>query len=431
MGGISFGVFSPKVGGMLLLWGFTPALRAGLLGHDPSEGTSIIMEFFMSLLQWICLIPTIAGSLYWILCLLAVMRFQIQRPSPPEYSFTRWPPVTILKPVRGLEKNQEENFRSTCLQDYPEFQVVFSIQDPDDPALPLLKKMEQEFGSKRVSVVVENRHVGANGKINNLVGALPHARYDILVISDSDARLKPDYLKAIVAPLADPGVGCVCTLYKASCADRWYEKMELLTFNADFIPSVIFAHVTGSAKFCLGSSMALRRSSLNELGGLETLSDYLVEDYEIGRRLWTSGKKIVIVPYFIKIVVDLKNPFHWWNHQVYWDQKTRAAQPAGFFATVLIRSVPFALFFAASRSGDAVGLAVLGGAIGLRLATAAVILEWGFRDMEGLKSLALLPLRDIAALVFWLLAFIKKTVIWRGSKFNLTHGRLVPREDPS
>jgi ceramide glucosyltransferase len=243
--------------------------------------------------------------------------------------------------------------------------------------------------------------------------------------------LKPDYLKAIVAPLADPGVGCVCTLYKATCADRWYEKMELLTFNADFIPSVIFAHVTGSAKFCLGSSMALRRSSLNELGGLEAFSDYLVEDYEIGRRLWTSGKKIAIVRYFINIVVDLKNPSQWWNHQVYWDQKTRAAQPSGFFATLLIRSIPFALFFAASRSGDTVGLVVLGGAIGLRLATAAVILGWGLRDIEGLKSLALLPLRDMASLIFWFLAFTKRMVLWRGSEFRLIHGRLVPWEKPS
>jgi ceramide glucosyltransferase len=389
------------------------------------------MPFLLSLLQWICLIPTIAGSLYWILSLLAVIRFRIQRPSPPQYSFPQWPPVTILKPVRGLEKNQEENFRSTCLQDYPEFQVVFSVQDPDDPVLPLLKKMEQEFGSERVSVVIGNRQVGPNGKINNLLGALPHARHDILVISDSDVRLKPDYLKTIVAPLADPGVGCVCTLYKATCADRWYEKMELLTFNADFIPSVIFAHVTRSAKFCLGSSMALRRSSLNELGGLEAFSDYLVEDYEMGRRLWTSGKKIAVVCYFINIVVDLKNPFQWWSHQVYWDQKTRAAQPLGFFATLLIRSVPFALFFAASRSGDTAGLVVLGGTIGLRLATAAVILGWGLRDIEGLKSLALLPLRDIAGLVLWVFALTKRTVLWRGSEFRLTHGRLVPREDPS
>ena len=207
--------------------------------------------------------------------------------------------------------------------------------------------------------------------------------------------------------------------------------MELLTLNADFIPSVVFAYVSGASKFCLGSSVALWRESLKKMGGLETLADYLAEDYEMGRRLWVSGKRMVLVPYFVDIVVDLKDFSQWWNHQVCWDQKTRAARPAGFFATIVTRFVPFALLFAAYRLGDALGLAILGGVIGLRLATAAVIMGWGFQDREGLKSLALLPLRDMVALVFWVLAFTKKTVVWRGSKLILTRGgRLARRESP-
>jgi ceramide glucosyltransferase len=391
-----------------------------------------LIQFFLSLLQWIFLIPTIGGSIFVILCLLAVFRLRTQPDVPPPYPFSQWPPATILKPVCGLEKNQGVNLRSTCLQDYPEFQVVFSVQDPNDPVIPLLKEIQQEFGPERVFVAIENRQVGPNGKINNLLGALPHARYDILVISDSDVRLKPNYLKAIVTPLADPEVGIVCTFYKATCADKWFEKMELLTFNADFIPSVIFAHVSGASKFCLGPSMALRRSTLKEIGGLEVLADYLVEDYEMGRRIWSSGRKVAIVRYFIDIVVDLKNLSQWWNHQVYWDQNTHAAQPAGFFASILIRSVPFAFFFAVSHLGDAIGLAVLTGALGLRLATAAIIMGWGFRDREGVKSLALLPLRDMTALLSWLLAFTKRTVLWRGSEFILNRdGRLVLRESKS
>jgi len=390
------------------------------------------VQFSWSLLQSICLVPAIAGSIYSILCLLAVWRFRTQPRCSPGYSFSKWPGVTILKPVRGLEKNQEQNLRSACLQDYPEFQVVFSVQDPDDPALPLLKKIGQAFGSKRVSVVIGNRRVGPNGKINNLLGALPYAQYDTLVISDSDVHLKPDYLKAIIAPLADPNVGCVCTLYKATHADRWFEKMELLTLNADFVPSVIFASVTGASKFCLGSSVALRCSSLKEIGGFETLADYLTEDYEMGRRLWTSGKRVAVVPYFVETVVDLEKASRWWNHQVCWDQKTRAAQPAGFFATLLIRSVPFALLFAASRLADAGGLLVLGGVMGLRLATAAVILGWGLQDREGLRNLALLPLRDLTSIISWLLAFTKKTVSWRGAELMLGHdGRLTSREGTS
>ena len=388
------------------------------------------MEILLSILQGFFLIPILGGSVYGLLCLLAVWRFRTQPSAPPSHSFSVWPPVTILKPVCGLEKNLKCNLRSACLQDYPDFQVVFSVQDPNDPVIPLLDEIRQEYPEK-VSVALGDYRAGPNGKINNLLGALSLARHDILVISDSDVHLESNYLKTIIAPLADPEVGFVCTLYRATLADRWFEKMELLTLNADFIPSVVFAYMSGASKFCLGSSVALRRDSLKKMGGLEVLADYLAEDYEMGRRIWGSGKKMVLVPHWVDIVVDLKDISQWWNHQVCWDQKTRAASPAGFFATLVIRSVPFALLLAVSRLGDALGLAILGGVLGLRLATAAGVMIWGSQDREGLKSLALLPLRDMAALISWALAFTKKTVIWRGSKLILTRdGRLARRGFP-
>ena len=205
--------------------------------------------------------------------------------------------------------------------------------------------------------------------------------------------------------------------------------MELLTLNADFIPSVIFAHVTGASKFCLGSSLALRRASLEKIGGLEALADYLPEDYEIGRRLWTSGQRVVLINYFIDIVISLKNRSEWWNHQLYWDQMTHAARPSGFLASVITRSVPFALFLTAFRGGDAWGWVLLGITLAIRLATAGAVMGWGIRDREGVRSLALLPVRDMTGLVSWFLALTRKTVLWRGAKFTLAHkGRLGVRE---
>jgi ceramide glucosyltransferase len=277
--------------------------------------------------------------------------------------------------------------------------------------------------------VVGNVRTGTNKKVNNLLGAFPHARNEILLISDSAVFLRPDYLKAIVLPFVDPEVGGVCTLYKATSADRWFEKMELLTFNADVIPGVIFAHMSGTSKFCLGASAAIRRSTLEKIGGLESLADYLVEDYEMGRRIRSSGEKIAIVPYFVDVVVDYKTALQWWNHQVYWDQNVRAAQPAGFSASVLIRSVPFAFLYAALRLGDTVGLEVLAGALGIRMVSAAASVWWTFRDYEGIRSLPLLPLRDIAGLVSWFLSFTKRKILWRGTEFTLTRdGRLISRE---
>jgi ceramide glucosyltransferase len=377
-------------------------------------------------LEWLFLVPTIGGSIYAVLCIWAIFRLRTGPADGSKRLSMVWPPVTVLKPVHGLEKNQRENLRSCCIQDYPEFQVVFSVQKTDDAAIPLLQDLQREFGSDRVTVAIENCRAGTNGKINNMIGGLRHARHDMLVISDSDILLKPDYLKTIVSPLKDPTVGCACTLYKAAGAETWFEKMELLTLNADFMANVLFAHVSGASKFCLGASAALHRSTLERIGGLEALSDYLVEDYEMGRRIWVLGKKVAVVPYFVDTIVDLKSPSQWWNHQVYWDQNTRAARPIAFFATALVRSVPFAILYAITRMMDAVGLWTIAGAFTLRIISAAFILGWGLRDREGLRSLWLLILRDISALATWLLAFTKRTTIWRGTSFVLTRdGRLV------
>ena len=383
----------------------------------------------LSLLQWLVLIPVVIGTLYGLIGLVMNLSFWSRRTPLGAPALSEWPPVTILKPVHGLEKDLEQNLRSTCLQDYPVFQVVCSVQRAGDPALPLLQHLQQEFGSERVTVAIEERRAGPNGKINNLLGALAHARHEMLVISDSDVQLRPDYLKTIVAPLADPDVGYVCTLYRAVRAERWFEKLELLTINAEFTPSAVFTAMSGLANFCLGASTAIRRTSLQRIGGLESLADYLVEDYEMGRRLWTSGKRPVIVPYLVDTVVDLKTPRQWWDHQVYWEQNSRAACPGKVFASVLGRPLPFALLFALLRP-DILGLVLLATALVIRLGTAGVVMRYCLDDRNDLRSLLLLlPFRDIAALVSWALAFTKRTTIWRGTTFTLTRdGRLVSQE---
>ena len=385
----------------------------------------------VQLLQTMCLIPVLVGSVYCIVCLLCVVRFRTLASHFSATSIGQWPSVTILKPVHGLEKDLEKNLRSACLQDYPHYQVVFSVQEEDDPAIPLLRHLEQEFGTHRVSVAIGRRQIGTNGKVNNLIGGLAHARHEIVVISDSDVYLRPDYLKAIVTPLSDPEVGFVCTFSMATSAESWSEKMELLTMNAGFFPDTVFAHVTGTAKFCIGASVALRRSTLDEIGGLESLADFLVEDYEMARRIWKKGKKMAVAPYVVEIVVDCKTPSEWWSHQVYWDQNSCVVRPGALISTLVIRPVPFALLYAAARLGDPLGLSVLAGALALRLITTAAILGWGLRDREGLKSLMLLPFRDLAAFVSLLLAFLKPTTVWRGKEFTLTRdGRMVAREAP-
>src|SRR5262249_26605682 len=187
-------------------------------------------------LQTILVIPVLAGSVFCMLCMWAAARF-FSRHRP---SSTYLPPVTVLKPIYGLDKGLEENLLSLCRQDHPEYQIVLSVQRTDDPSLPLLRRLAREFPD-RVTLVIEPSEPVVNGKVQNLVSALGAARHDTLVISDSDVRLKPGYLREMVGPLADPQMGYVCSLYRSVAADRWFEKLELLSLNAEFVPSVIFS----------------------------------------------------------------------------------------------------------------------------------------------------------------------------------------------
>ncbi len=384
------------------------------------------MPTSVEIFQIICLIPIISGCIYLILSVWTIRNFLRKTTTDINTTEEFHPPVTVLKPIRGIEKNLKSNLHTITVQDWPEYQIIYSVQDPQDSALPILNQLQAEVDNQKISVVIDNKDAGANGKVNNLLGAIAQAYHQIIIISDSDTNLKPDYIKNIISPLSNPNVGAVCTLFKVKSAQRWFEKMELLTINADFIPSVIFAAVTGASNACLGPSIAISRSTLQELGGLESLADYLVEDYELGRRVWTSGKKMVLLPYTIDVTVDLKNWQEWWTHQVYWDQNTYLARPWPFIATILIRAVPFAILFAILRMGDLLGLGVLGITVALRLLSAGITLK-ELKDVEGFQSLYLLPLRDTFGLIFWFLALTKRTVVWRGVKYKLVdNGKMVP-----
>ena len=339
-----------------------------------------------------------------------------------------FPPVTIFKPLYGADKDLLENLRAACSLDYPEYQVLLSVQRLDDPAIPVMRQIEQEFGTDRVTIVIAEGEARANGKIQNLEAAWPLARHDVLVISDSDIKLRPDYLRAIVEPLADPKVGCVCTPYRAIDAARWFEKLELLTMNADFVPNLVFTAVVGLMTFGLGASMCFRRADLEAIGGFAAFRDHLAEDYIMAAKIEKLGRRVVLAPYFVDMEVDLKSFRQWWDHQLYWDQNTRAMRPAEFFATVVVRSVPFALLYAVLAGFSVFGLEVLAAAIVVRVGAAAYTLERLLKDREGLKALWLLPVRDVLGLAVWLVTMLKRDFVRRGQRFALlADGRIVPR----
>jgi ceramide glucosyltransferase len=380
----------------------------------------------VSLVEALLLIPVVAGSVFYLAAL--VTAFLFFRPGRAQTASTSGAaPVTMLKPIYGLERDLECNLRSALSQDYSDYQVVMSVQRLDDPALPLLRRLEKEYGPDRATVVAVQSEPVVNGKVQNLESALSAARHEILVISDSDVFTPADYLTRIATPLSNTELGYACTLYKGVDARRWYEQLELLTYNVEFIPSTVFAYMTSASGLCLGASVALRRTTLEAVGGLASLADYLVEDYELGRRILERGQRMVLLPYFVDLTVDLDSAESWWRHQIYWDQNTRAARPLGFAASVLTRALPFALFYAAFRLFDPLGITVFLAALVVRLGTAAGA-AFLFRDGASLRALWLLPLRDLAGLLFWVLALGKQKFVWRGHEFELARGgRIIPR----
>ncbi len=373
----------------------------------------------------------LVGSACWLGVFVCALRFRartIQGVTPLQ----AWPAVTVLKPVCGLEKNLAVNLRSACLQDYPDYQVVYSVQRRDDPALPLLQEIQREFGAQRVSIACSVASVGANGKINNLAGALPHARHELLVISDSDVLLRPDYLKQIVLPLADPEVGLVSTFFRGRDARSWYEQMEQLTLNADHFALAMLASATGQFEFCFGASTALSKTTLAAIGGFEGLADFLTEDTEMGRRVVGLGKRLVDVPYVVDTTVDLATPGQWWRKQTYWDQNTRVAIPRVFMASLLLRVIPLALLFGVLRRWDALGLWVFGLAFITRMVAVVAVLGVALADFRGLLSIWLIPIKDVLSLVWFVRAFATRRVVWRGVELSLaSDGRLsaLPAKD--
>ncbi|UCG13487.1 MAG: bacteriohopanetetrol glucosamine biosynthesis glycosyltransferase HpnI [Deltaproteobacteria bacterium] len=374
--------------------------------------------------QYILLIPVIIGSVFCLVTTICMAFFitRKQNSFEPKKSRDYLPFVSLIKPVYGLEKDLYVNLATACKQDYPDYEVIYGVQRRDDPALRILEKIQREHPQTDVQIVIDENAVGPNGKVSNIYNISQRAKGDVFVISDSDMFLRPDYLRTIVAPLVDEKVGISCTLYKAWKPKNTVEALELLSFNVDFIPSIVFAVVTNTSIACPGQTHAICRRVLNKIGGLAPLSHYLVEDYELGRRVVEAGYRIRFVPYVVDMGVELKTFQDWWRHQVYWDQNTRSANPSGFFFTFLIRALPFALLYA--LLGGPYGWAVIVATTSVRIVT-AVANSTFLGDKDGAKNFWLLPFRDILAVFVWLASFLKRQTYWRDKTFVLEKGKLT------
>jgi ceramide glucosyltransferase len=380
-----------------------------------------------TLVEVVAALGTLSSLGFYVLCGCGIGSFLKRRrmarqSQAPE---NQLPPVSVLKPLKGIDPEIWENFCSYCEQDYPDYQLIFGVSDAQDPAAEVVRRLQEKYPPRQIGLLVCGQVLGTNPKASNLAQMLPVARHEVLFVNDSDVRVPPAYLRRVVAPLADDSVGLVTCLYRAVAGRTLGSRLEALSVSTDFVPGVLSARfLEKGLRFGLGSTLAFRRHDLEKIGGFEGLADYLADDYELGRRMAEMGKRVELS----EVVVDTFLPAYslrqFFEHQMRWSRTIRDARPWGYVGLLLTFGLPWALVTLAAARGAAWAWALLAVTLGARLAV-AVAAAGVLSDPQWRRDIFLLPLRDLIAPVVWGLSFIGNKILWRGDWFYLKDGRLT------
>ena len=372
-------------------------------------------QLLMTLVGFACL-GSAAG--YALIAVVAAMAWRMQ--ARRKSSLPR-PPVTVLKPLCGAEPGLYQHLRSFCRQDYPEFQIVFGVRDPNDPACAVVKRLAAEFPALPIELVIDPQLHGNNLKISNLINILPHARHDLLVMADSDAFVESDYLATVTAPLLDPKVGLVTCIYRGMPTRRLWSRLGAMYINEWYVPSVLLAWLFGHEGYVSGQTICLRRDTLKTIGGLGVLADHLADDYRLGELVRGLGLRIVLSPYSVKGVHHEPNLGSLTRHELRWMRTIHVLRPVSFRLIFLTFSLPLAaLGIAAAAAGSslsAVAWTLFGTTVLARL-----MLHFAHRledHRAAISDLWLVPLRDLLILWVWCRSFFTSHVTWRGNEFDV------------
>jgi ceramide glucosyltransferase len=379
----------------------------------------------LSLIQIVAAVGTVSSSIYYLLCLWSASVFLRERKSGEGARPAQdLPPVSILKPLKGADPEMYESFRSHCLQDYPEYEIIFGVSDADDPAIESVKALQREFPERRIQLLMCQKILGANVKVSNLAQMLPAARHDCLLVNDSDIRVEPGYLRRVTAPLADPQAGMVTCLYRGVAGATLGSHLEALGISTDFCPSVLAARQLEGIHFGLGSTLAFRRNELEKVGGFLSFVDYLADDYELGKRIASLGLKVELSQVVVETYLPAYSLREFLAHQLRWARGVRDARAGGYLGLGFTFGIFWALVALAASRGAAWAYSALVITLFLRLAVAGVVGRSILRDNHALRYAWLIPLRDLVAVAVWIASLGGNTVTWRGEHFRLSKGKL-------
>ena len=384
-----------------------------------------MIHSLVRIVQSVAILGCVASSIYYLLCLWSVRAFlgagkAEARSTPP------LPPVSILKPLKGTDPDMEESFRSHCLQDYPDYEIIFGVSDASDPAVASVEKLQREFPARRIRLVISPVKLGANVKVSNLAQMMRTASHEYLIVNDSDIGVGSDYLRRVVAPLTEDHTGMVTCLYRGVAAPTLGSRLESLGISTDFCAGVLVARqLEGGLRFGLGSTLAFRRLDLDRIGGFESIVDYLADDYELGRRIAGLGLKVLLSDVVVETHLPRYDLGAFLAHQMRWARGVRDSRLGGYIGLASTFGLMWALVNVIAAHGALWSWGVLGAVYLLRIAMALAVGQLVLRDRQVLGRLGLLPLRDLIAVGVWLVSFAGHTVSWRGDRFELKDGRLT------
>jgi ceramide glucosyltransferase len=376
------------------------------------------------------LVFALAPFAYYLLSLYCVVvYFRDLRKSPPKKSgFT--PPVSILKPVRGVDYQAYENFASYCYLDYPEYEIVFAVADADDPAVPVIEKLQADFPLRSIRLVKNVARLGTNSKVNSLCRLVQEAKYELLVMSDSDVRVEPGYLREAAAPFANSAVGAVTAFCQCLSGGSIAADLDALGMCLDSVPSALVARkLEGKMRFAFGWTMATTKRHLSEIGGWEAMANYHSDDFELGNRIARHGYRVELMFQPVQMVFPQETTGQYFRHELRWSIGLKNVRPAGYRGLLFTHGLPWALAAAAAAAGagwPALAAGYLLAYAALRFGLAWTTGVWGLQDPETGKRLWLVPLRDAISFIAWLGGFFSNTITWRGLVYRVQNGQLFP-----
>ena len=401
------------------------------------------MHLFSTLPLFTALL-TVCGIAYSLLALSGARSFR--RSTLPAAGETELPGVSILKPLRGVDARMYAGFVSHCTQRYNgPFEILFGVSSLDDPAIAEVARLRIEHPETPISLIECPRRLGPNGKLSSLAQMLPHARYEHIIVNDSDILVSPTYLTNVLSPFTisqnatpdptSPGgssptqpapLGLVTVPYLGRSEPTLFSRLESLGISTDFIPGVLAARVLeGGLRFGLGSTLATTKSALASIGGFPSLVDQLADDYELGARLHRNGYRVQLVPEVVVTTVPAYTFRGFADHQLRWSRSTRDSRRAGYFGLLFTFVLPWACATVISSGFALWSLTLLSFALLVRVAVALTVGVGLLHDEQVFRDLLLLPLRDLFGLFFWAWSYAGDTVIWRGERFRLRRGVLT------